>query len=963
MKFYLNSHRIPQYKRFLSVMLLMLLLAGGLCACAGKGTEKTMQNRDAQGDTSVQEDASTKDENAQTQTTQNQVNYTKLFKSQEQTSMYKGLKYHNPLMTQEFGADPYAMVYQDTLYLYMTQDAFEKNAAGVVQENTYSKIRSIRVISTRDMVNWTDHGEIYVAGNGGRAKWARNSWAPAVAWKNIDGKDQFFLYFADAGGGIGVLQGESPVGPFTDPLGKGLITRDTPNCGDIVWLFDPAVLVDDDGRAYLYFGGGVPEGQAEHPGTARVVELGDDMISMKGEPVIIDAPYLFEDSGIHKVNDRYYYTYCSNWQVDEAATEKYGFTNAEIVSMESDSPMGPFKLKETVLDNPGSEFGLYGNNHHCIFSFRDQWYIAYHTRVLEQEMGVEKGYRCTFIDKIDMGEDGTIGRIRQTIQGVDQIGYPDPYEEINACTFSHQAGLTPVPSDMLSKSYGAGDMALGGIHSGDYLKISDVDFSHKSANQIYITAARTDEVDENCVIQLRLDSLKGDILANVPIGELLNESGASTEEFTTITFPFKQEVNGVHNLYMIFAGENYELLNWQVEGSGNSWYDDMLSDSLVSTGTNGRLERALKRMKQGEPVKVAFIGGSVTEGGGVSDPKLSYADRVVENLRKEYSSSDITYCNAGLGGTPSALGVMRYERDVIDVLGDTPDILFIEFSVNDYQEATGGAAFESLVRRALQEDPDTAVCLVFAVFKSKWNLQELYIPVGEAYGLAMSSAKDAIVMPYEEGYMTDGDYFSDDYHPTAYGHSVMADCITYMLQQAAGAAPAADTKAASDSAADPTDASASNLSPWPDKPVLGDEYTQIEMITATHQADCKVQTGGFKSTDTQVHGSTRESHSAFSDNWMHTAKDGSDAFTMEFTGRNVLINYKQSSADTAGSVEVYLDDKKIKIINSQDPSGWNQSVVDVLFESEEAASHTLKIAMKPGDEQKEFTILALAVSK
>ena len=60
--------------------------------------------------------------------------------------------------------------------------------------------------------------------------------------------------------------------------------------------------MDDDGRAYLYFGGGVPEGQAANPGTARVVELGEDMISIAGEPVIIDAPYVFEDSGIHKYN-------------------------------------------------------------------------------------------------------------------------------------------------------------------------------------------------------------------------------------------------------------------------------------------------------------------------------------------------------------------------------------------------------------------------------------------------------------------------------------------------------------------------------------------------------------------------------------------------------------------------------------------------------------------------------------
>ena len=60
----------------------------------------------------------------------------------------------------------------------------------------------------------------------------------------------------------------------------------------------------------------MPEDKVSAPGTARVVELGEDMISLKGDPKPIDVPYLFEDSGIHKYNDKYYYTYCTNWQVD-----------------------------------------------------------------------------------------------------------------------------------------------------------------------------------------------------------------------------------------------------------------------------------------------------------------------------------------------------------------------------------------------------------------------------------------------------------------------------------------------------------------------------------------------------------------------------------------------------------------------------------------------------------------------
>ena len=332
-----------------------------------------------------------------------EMNYSDLFKRIEITDAYKELDHTNPLMTQTFGADPFVMVYKDLIYIYMTEDKLEYDVSGNIIDNTYSKINQIRVLSSEDMVNFTDHGSIHAAGNTGSAKWAHNSWAPAAAWKTINGEDKFFLYFADNAGGIGVLTADSPIGPFRDPIGKALISRETPNCEEVTWLFDPAVLVDEDGSAYLYFGGGIPEGKEANPGTARVVQLGEDMISLIGEPCKIDVPYLFEDSGIHKVGQTYYYTYCSNWQVTEEASKEYGFQSAEIVSMESISPMGPFVMKEVILQNPGRTFGLYGNNHHCVFSFKDRWYIAYHTRVLEQNMGIEKGYRSTHIEEFEIG--------------------------------------------------------------------------------------------------------------------------------------------------------------------------------------------------------------------------------------------------------------------------------------------------------------------------------------------------------------------------------------------------------------------------------------------------------------------------------------------------------------------------------------------------------------------------------
>lgn len=487
-----------------------------------------------------------------------EINYMTEFEQLTITQSYKGLTDTNPLITQRFGADPYGLVYEDRVYIYMTADTFEYNAAGNPKENTYGKINKINVISTDDMVNFTDHGSINAAGAQGSAKWARNSWAPAAAWKEIDGKPQFFLYFADAGGGIGVLQADSPVGPFHDPLGEALISRNTPNCADVLWLFDPAVLMDDDGRAYIYFGGGVPEGQIADPGTARVAELGEDMISIVGEPQTIDVPYLFEDSGIHKAGEKYYYTYCTNWQVDEAGTEKYGFYNGEIASMVSDSPMGPFEFKEVILKNPGSVFGLGGNNHHCVFNFNGAWYITYHARVLEKSMGIEKGYRSTHIDKFTMEEDGTIGIIQQTLTGREQLKYVDAYAENRAVNFAVMGGIDTIAADSVTSECGSGNMALSDIQSGDFIKVAGVDFGSTIPSSFSATVRNAANTQAEGVIRISIESPDGEVLGYLSISDV-----PTGEDFTEITAQLTGKAEGVHDLFFVFSGEGYEIESWK----------------------------------------------------------------------------------------------------------------------------------------------------------------------------------------------------------------------------------------------------------------------------------------------------------------------------------------------------------------------------------------------------------------
>lgn len=480
-------------------------------------------------------------------------NYDELFKNIKISKSYKGDGNCNPVIEQHYGADPFALVYDDTVYIYMTADAYEYDEQGGIKENSYGKIRSLYVISTKDMINFTDHGEITIAGEGGVTKWAHNSWAPAAAWKMIDGKPKFFLYFADNGGGIGVVCADSPVGPFRDELGHGLIRRDMENCGNVEWLFDPAVLVDDDGRAYIYFGGGVPKGMAAHPMTGRCAELGEDMMSLKAVPEVIDAPYLFEDSGIHKYKDTYYYTYCTNFSVDEAGTKEYGFNNGEINVMESKSPLGPFTYKERILKNPEFFYNLGGNNHHAVFRFRDKWYITYHARILEKELGILHGYRSTCIEEFTMGEDGTIGDIDMKKDARSQSGSLDPYEKISGACFAVMGGVDTAPADAVSKECGCGNMLLTAIDDGDFVKLVGADFA-----------------DGASCVKAVVKTNGRDGVIRVSAGSIDNavayiEVKASGEEENVFTADLSGKLSGKQDVYFTFSGSGYEVISWQFE--------------------------------------------------------------------------------------------------------------------------------------------------------------------------------------------------------------------------------------------------------------------------------------------------------------------------------------------------------------------------------------------------------------
>ena len=452
---------------------------------------------------------------------------------------YKKAGENNPLYTQRFGADPGVMEYGGRLYVYMTDDLLEYDAAGKVKENSYSQIRTINCISSDDLVNWTDHGKIRVAGRTGIAKWAVNSWAPCAAHKTINGQEKFFLYLCNGGNGIGVLAADSPTGPWRDERGSLLITRSVKNCDDVTWLFDPAVMVDEDGTGYLAFGGGIPEGMQKAPDTARIVKLGGDMMSLDGDPVRLDVPWLFEDSGINRIGDRYYYTYCSNWQTKGNTLR---LTDGAIQYMVADSPLGPYTYMGELFPNEGRFFGMYGNNHHSLACLNGEWYLFYHNRPVEKAMGITGNYRSPQADRIVFGEDGLPKQVVGTMKGLSQLKPLDPYRVVSAATMSRQAGITVESAG--ERSWIRGD-------TGSWIQVSGVDFGSGSSTLSLTAMAPTE-----CMVYAVLDDPEGPVAAEIRID--LPE-GAKPAAFSA---PFRAE--GVHDLYLVAGGE-MTLFAWSAK--------------------------------------------------------------------------------------------------------------------------------------------------------------------------------------------------------------------------------------------------------------------------------------------------------------------------------------------------------------------------------------------------------------
>lgn len=380
-------------------------------------------------------------------------------------------------------------------------------------------------------------------------------------------------------------------------------------------------------------------------------------------------------------------------------------------------------------------------------------------------------------------------------------------------------------------------------------------------------------------------------------------------------------------------------------------YGEMLKKSLMKQGNNLRIKRAIEKARRGEEVTVAFIGGSITQGAGAIPINTEcYAWKTFQRFCRlcgRGTEENVRYVKAGVGGTSSELGMVRYERDVCRDGEIKPDLVIVEYAVNDEGDETKGHCYDGLVRKILLSEQKPGVILLFAVFAYDWNLQERLAPVGEAYDLPMVSVKDCVVEQFykkaDQGrVITKNQFFYDIFHPSNYGHTIMADAIEHLLKAVDAAAPDVDEPDVSSVAAP-----------------FSAEFTDVRLLDRTHaEAAGKIECGDFAGTDLELQAVERDrdlfTTPEFPNNWMHTK--GSRPFVMDIVCSALLIVGKDSGSPEAGCIDAYVDGEKVRTIDPKEV-GWTHCNALILFRGGEKKQHHVEIRMKAGDEDKPFTIL------
>lgn len=397
-------------------------------------------------------------------------------------------------------------------------------------------------------------------------------------------------------------------------------------------------------------------------------------------------------------------------------------------------------------------------------------------------------------------------------------------------------------------------------------------------------------------------------------------SGADTSASTTASSAVEEEP---------VPEVKYEL--------GGELTPTMIANSVLNKGNQARLAKVIKKLQAGETVVVAYLGGSITQGSSAGN-ELCYARLTTNWLEEQFPDAKIKYVNAGIGATGSYIGIHRADRDV---LAYNPDLVFIDFSVNDTSDriTTNKSTYEGLIRKLWNHDTAPAVICLAMTQENGTSVQDAHYEIAAKYDIPMISYRNAILDVIDKGYIIWDDISDDDIHPNVQGHAVLTQMITNYLQTVIDNVDNIDTT-------EPE---------LPETDAMGSKYQNAEIVVP----------GDTRCSSTGIFGQHNTTFGNFGIPWVAKVPGGTEiAGGLEFTvtAKNIGLLYGKVIAN-GGTLDIYVDDELATSINCAFPNGWGSYVefADVIS-FDEVGEHTVKIVPQQSDVAAMYYVSALTIS-
>lgn len=490
-----------------------------------------------------------------------------------------GVSAQNPIIRDQFTADPTARVFNGRVYLFPSHDI---PAPADYARKDWFCMADYHIFSSDNLTDWTDHGVLIDQKDvpWGAPK-AYSMWAPDC----IEHNGKYYFYFPDApkegrGFGVGVAIADKPEGPYT-PVANKI---------EGISGIDPCVLQASDGNAYIFWGGGglraakmksnLLELSEDTP--VNTVKMGEREMKVVGTDVAAGLPEGFKEGPFaFERNGWFYLTY--PWVEDKTETLAYAMSR---------NPLGPYEYKGKIMEQ--SPTGCW-TNHHSIVQYKGQWYLFYHHN--DYSPNFDK-LRSARIDSLSFNEDGTIKPVIPTLRGV---GLSDARKPIQIDRYSSisPAGVTMDfvnPADSLKRFEG---WALTYKGEEAYSIYNKVDFGEKQVNTITVRV----KAPNGATLVIRdLTSKLPTRWGNRPVPKDILEQMSknwgivasidipATKEFTLITLPINMHPRGVADLKLQSKDGRELTVDWIGFDLQPEIHPALLSHTQLQPWTKGGME-------------------------------------------------------------------------------------------------------------------------------------------------------------------------------------------------------------------------------------------------------------------------------------------------------------------------------------------------------------------------------------